>query len=120
MTQIPPLPPCPPTPNCVSTEAAEPSRRMEPIPFTGSAEEAVARLAATVERMPGGRVVRREGDRVHAEFTSRLLRFVDDVDLVVDREAHVVRFRSASRTGYWDLGANRRRMERLRSEFLEA
>jgi uncharacterized protein (DUF1499 family) len=91
---------------------------MEPIPFSGSPDRAVARLVEIVEAMPGGRVVRREQDRIHAEFTTRLFRFVDDVDLVLDREAGLVRFRSASRIGRWDLGANRRRMERLRADFL--
>lgn len=62
--------------------------------------------------------MRREQDRIHAEFTTRLFRFVDDVDLVLDREAGLARFRSASRIGRWDLGANRRRMERLRADFL--
>lgn len=119
MADPPALAPCPPTLNCVSTEAVEPSRRMDPIPFPGSAVEAVERLVAIIGEMPGGAVVQREGDRIRAEFTSLLLRFVDDVDLVVDRQAGVVRFRSASRTGYWDLGANRRRMRRLRSAFLE-
>jgi len=119
MAALPPLAPCPPTRNCVSTEAAERSRRMDPIPFPGAASQAVERLVAIVEQMPGGEVVQRAGDRIRAEFTSRLLRFVDDVDLVVDRQAGVVRFRSASRTGYWDLGANRRRMQRLRAAFLK-
>ncbi len=113
------LPPCPASPNCVSTESSDPAKRMEPIPFAGPPERAFERLGRVIERMSGGQVVRREGLRLHAEFTSRLFGFVDDVDLVVDAEAEVVRFRSASRTGRWDLGANRRRMERLRRAFGE-
>lgn len=112
------LPRCPRTPNCVSTEADDPRKRMDPISFTGPPEAALDRLAEIVEGMPGGEVVRREGDRIHAEFTSRFLGFVDDVDLLVDREAGVVRFRSRSRAGYWDLGVNRRRMEALRTAFV--
>jgi len=114
----PMLAPCPNSPNCVSTEADDPSKRMEPIPFTGPADAVADRLAKVVERMAGGKVVAREGDRLRVEFTSGLFRFVDDVDLVVDRQAGVVRFRSASRVGYWDMGANRRRMEELRRAFL--
>jgi uncharacterized protein (DUF1499 family) len=116
MTDHPILAPCPDSPNCVSTEARDPAKRMDPIPCTGPPERVVDRLVEIVERMPGGRVVRREGAHVKAEFTSSLFRFVDDVDLVVDGEAGVIRFRSASRTGYWDLGANRKRMERLGRE----
>lgn len=118
-TGQPTLAPCPRSPNCVSTEAKDPAKRMEPIPFTGSADAVADRLAALVDRMPGGKVVSREGDRLRAEFTSGLFRFVDDVDLLVDRQASVVRFRSASRVGYWDMGANRKRMEELRRAFVD-
>ena len=108
------LSPCPDSPNCVSTEARDPTHKIEPIPFTGPAEEIARRLVAVIGEM-GGRVVDGPaGGRVHAEFSSRLFGFVDDVDLLVDASARVIRFRSASRSGYWDLGVNRRRMETLR------
>jgi uncharacterized protein (DUF1499 family) len=90
---------------------------MDPFPFSGTAEEALDRLAAIVKGMPGGHVLARDGDRLKAEFRSRFLGFVDDVDLVADREAKVVRFRSRSRKGYWDLGVNRRRMRRIGRAF---
>ena len=112
------LAPCPSTPNCVSTEEPEAGKRMEPIPFSGAAQLAVKRLVEVIEGMTGGRVKQREALYVHAEFTSRVFRFVDDVDLVIDDEAKVVRFRSASRAGRWDLGANRRRMNELRRRFV--
>lgn len=114
------LAPCPDRPNCVSTEEDDAARRMEPIPFEGSAELAEKRLVEIVDSMRGGRLRSRRDGHLHAEFTSLVLRFVDDVDLVVDDEAGVVRFRSASRLGHWDLGANRRRMEEIRERFLAA
>ena len=111
------LAPCPERPNCVSTEATDARHRMRPFPFAGEPALAVARLAAIVEAMPGGVVERRDAGSLHAEFTTRLMRYVDDVDLVVDGEAGVIRFRSASRLGHWDLGTNRRRMQRIRRAF---
>ena len=119
MTDTHTLAPCPDRPNCVSTEAEDESQRMEPIPFEGSTEFVTARLSQVIGQMTGGEVTRREPGYLHAEFTSTFLRFVDDVDLVVDKDAGVIRFRSASRTGHWDLGANRRRMKELRRRFLE-
>ncbi|HEX2253958.1 MAG TPA: DUF1499 domain-containing protein [Thermoanaerobaculia bacterium] len=116
--RTPALAPCPDTPNCVSTEATQAARRMEPIPFAGEPELAIGRLVRIVEAMPGGAVKRREPGYLHATFTSRLLRYVDDVDLLVDPAARVIRFRSASRVGTWDLGANRRRMREIRRRFL--
>jgi uncharacterized protein (DUF1499 family) len=51
---------------------------------------------------------------LHYEFTSLLMRFVDDVEFLFDDETKTVHFRSASRTGYGDFGVNRRRMETIR------
>jgi len=58
-----------------------------------------------------------DGRHIRAEATSCLFRFVDDVDLVVDEAAGVIHMRSASRTGYSDLGANRKRLEAIRRAY---
>lgn len=114
------LPPCPRTPNCVSTESDDPRHRIEPIPFTGSAAEARERLLAVLRGMRGAEVVADEGGRMRVEFTTPLFRYVDDVDLLIDESAGKIRFRSASRKGHWDLGVNRRRMEKVRWRFAQA
>ncbi len=111
------LAPCPATPNCVSTEAPDKGRRMRPIRFAGSATDARTRLRAVLAGMPRARVVHDADGYVRAEFTTRLLGFVDDVEFVIDPVASVVRFRSASRVGRSDFGANRRRMEEVTREF---
>jgi len=59
-------------------------------------------------------VVTVDGPYLHAEFTSRLLHFVDDLELLYDPEAQSFEVRSASRVGTSDLGVNRRRVETLR------
>jgi peptide-methionine (R)-S-oxide reductase len=75
------------------------------------------RLKATLRSLPRNRVVAVEDNYLHAEFTSRLFRFVDDVEFYVDEEQHEIHFRSASRVGYSDLGANRKRMELIAAAF---
>ena len=52
-----------------------------------------------------------------AEYRSLIFRFIDDVDFLLDEKEGVIHFRSASRVGYSDLGANRKRMERIRKAF---
>ena len=54
---------------------------------------------------------------LRAEFRSRLFRFVDDVELLVDPEAARIEIRSASRVGHSDLGVNRKRVEVIRAAF---
>ena len=114
------LAPCPNSPNCVSSLAPDDAHRVDPIRFTGAPADALARLRAVVEAMPRAKVTRIDGDSLHAEFTSWLLRFVDDVDAVVDPDAGVIHVRSASRVGYSDLGVNRKRVEAIRTAFASA
>jgi len=58
---------------------------------------------------------RKDETYLHYEATSLLLRFVDDVEFLLDDETKTIHFRSASRTGYGDLGVNRKRMEQVRA-----
>jgi uncharacterized protein (DUF1499 family) len=114
------LAPCPSSPNCVSTQATDEQHRMEPIPFDGSSEEAIQRLKTIIEAEPRAKTVTKRPDYLHAEFTSTLFRFVDDVEFLVDTGNGVIHFRSASRAGYSDLGVNRKRMNSIRSKFEQA
>ena len=111
------LAPCPTTPNCVSSQGDDDAHRMAPILFDGDADEALARLEAVVGSLPRTAIVSVDGDYVHAESTSLLFRFVDDVEFLVDRGAKVIHFRSASRVGRSDFGVNRKRMEEIRNTF---
>jgi uncharacterized protein (DUF1499 family) len=114
------LAPCPSSPNCVSSQATDAAHHVDPIPYRGDHVEAMRRLRAVIEAMPRARVVDADDLALRAEFTSRIFRFVDDVDCVVDPQAHVIEIRSASRIGYSDLGANRARVEAIRAAFAQS
>jgi uncharacterized protein (DUF1499 family) len=114
------LAPCPDRPNCVCTQATDDAHRIELLAYDGSAEEAMARLKAALATLPRTRIVTETADYLHAECTSLVFRFVDDVEFLLDRERKVIHFRSASRVGHSDLGVNRRRMEALRQAFAAA
>jgi uncharacterized protein (DUF1499 family) len=111
------LAPCPSSPNCVSTLAPgeDSQHAIAPYPYRQSRAEAKEFLKAIVARLPRTKLVQEEEDYLQYEFTSLLLRFVDDVEFVFEDASKTIHFRSASRTGYSDLGVNRRRMEDLRS-----
>ncbi len=70
--------------------------------------------------MPRTQLVEDDGDYLHVEFRSKLFRFVDDVQFVMDRKQSVIEVRSASRLGHSDLGVNRRRMEQLQTAWRAA
>ena len=111
------LAPCPASPNCVSTQAEDADHRMEPIRFTGDAKDAKTKLQQALGALPRTTIVTETDDYLHAEGTSLLFRFVDDVEFWIDAPNQVIHFRSASRVGKSDFGVNRARMETIRKAF---
>jgi len=108
---------CPVTPNCVCTQCSDPEHRMEPLHFIGTPEEAMERLKSLIGAMPRSKIVTADKRYIHAEFSSRVFRFVDDVEFLIDPATKTIHFRSASRVGRSDLGVNRQRMEEIRQKF---
>ena len=106
---------CPSSPNCVSTQAQDEGHAIEPIRYRKSRAEAKEALKEVIRSLPRMQLVEEDEIYLHYEATSLLLRFVDDVEFLLDDQAKIIHFRSASRTGYGDLGVNRKRMERVRS-----
>ncbi|MBN1261957.1 MAG: DUF1499 domain-containing protein [Anaerolineae bacterium] len=113
------LAPCPESPNCVSTWAQDEIHRMEPAPFATPAAQAHAKLLEIIHALPRTRIVTDTPTYVYAEFRTPTFYFIDDVEFVIDEEAGVIHFRSASRLGYSDLGLNRRRLEEISNQLRE-
>lgn len=107
------LAPCPASPNCASSQAEDAEHRISPLPLTGSASEAQARLVAILEGLPRCRVVVAEPAYLRAECRSFTFGFVDDVEFYIDEAAGLIQFRSAARVGYSDMGVNRARIEEV-------
>ena len=108
------LRPCPSYPNCVNSMGNEDeAHRIEP--FRGVSLAELRELLQNEERVE---IVTDRENYLHAEFTSLIMRFVDDVEFFSVAEEQVIHVRSASRLGRSDLGANRRRVEGLRTKLL--
>lgn len=106
--------PCPNSPNCVSTMETGEGHAIAPYRYQTSLQEAKAVLKQVFSEFPRTTLVKEEGDVLHFEVKSFLFRFVDDVEFWLDEASHTIHFRSASRSGYYDFGVNRKRMEDLR------
>lgn len=114
------LPPCPSSPNCVSSLAADEDHFIAPFKIAGNVEQAWAALKIALLGQSRTVITSETGDMLHAEATSLVFRFVDDIDAILDTDAKVIHIRSASRTGYGDFGVNRKRVENLRSRLQQA
>jgi uncharacterized protein (DUF1499 family) len=105
------------SPNCVSSQAdpADGEHYIAPIPFKGDALAAMAAVRKAVEGMTDATVIRHEGSYLYAEYRTKIMRFVDDVEFYFDGKAGLIHVRSASRLGRRDFGVNRARVEALRA-----
>lgn len=111
------LAPCKESPNSVSSFATDSEHKVRPFDFAGPSDAAWEKLKRTVADVPNAKVISFTDRYLHAEFTSKLFRFVDDVEFVLDSGEHKIHVKSASRVGYSDLGVNRRRVEDIRLRF---
>jgi uncharacterized protein (DUF1499 family) len=110
------LAPCKRTPNCVSSQAdrSDQEHYIAPIAFKGTTAQAMAAARKAIESMERSTIVHEEPGYAYAEFRSKLLGYVDDVELLYDDNAGVFHVRSASRLGRRDFGVNRKRVEEIR------
>jgi uncharacterized protein (DUF1499 family) len=109
-----PLLPCPDSPNCVSTMDSVESHAIAPYRYQKPQYEAKARLIQIFSEFPGTALVKEEERYLHFEVRSFLFGYVDDVEFRFDEASKTIHFRSAARSGYYDFGVNRKRMEDLR------
>ncbi len=113
------LAPCKNSNNCVSSQSNPQDRihYIEPIKYSPNDQNPLAELAAVVSSMPGGVIKEQTETYIRAEFTTKLMRFIDDVEFVIDPEQHYIDVRSAARLGKEDMGVNRKRVENIRTNY---
>lgn len=69
--------------------------------------------------MPGSQIITDQENYLYVQFTTCVMRFVDDAEFWFDPQSNVVQVRSASRLGKSDLGVNRQRIEWIRKQLEE-
>ena len=117
------LAPCPGSPNCVSSQAdpaGDAGHYVAALAFKGdpqAAWEALRRIVAESERAT---IIGETDGYLYAEFESKVMGFVDDLECLLDAPARRIHVRSASRLGYRDFGVNRERVETLRRRLRDA
>lgn len=111
---------CPSSPNCVSSADEGDSHFIAPINIDGEPDAAWQTLQDILDEDRSYEITASGDHYIRAEATTRILRFTDDVEFLLDREAGQIALRSASRVGYSDLGKNRKRMESIRSAMVDA
>ena len=81
-----------------------------------SIEQPFEEIKEIIENSPRTEIVELEGDYLHAEVTSRWMKYVDDLEISFVPESNKLQVRSESRVGESDLGVNQKRVDLLKSK----
>ncbi len=113
------LKPCPESPNCVCSNETKETHHMEPWPIREkNLSDCLLKLRTLIENYPRTKIVEINQNYIHAEFRTKFFNFCDDVEFLIDEKNKLIYFRSASRVGYSDFGANKKRMLELEKIYL--
>ena len=105
---------CSSSSNCVVSQNGDEKHTIEPIIYKGDRTAAKETLLNVLSVVPRTKVIEQTDNYIHSESTSRIFKFVDDVEFYFPEAENVIHVRSASRVGESDLGVNRRRIEQIR------
>jgi uncharacterized protein (DUF1499 family) len=109
------LAPCPSSPNCVSSDDADPAHSIASFQLAAPPAEAWRAVHSVVAGLPRTKIITGTDDYLHAECSSAVFGFVDDLELHLRPAQNLIALRSAARLGRSDLGVNRKRVENLRA-----
>ena len=106
------LGPCKSKPNCVSSFDKRDEFYISTQNLTLSETEIIDKIIILLKERTDVEVVTVREGYIHAVFTTSLLKFKDDVEFLVKKNA--IHFRSESRVGYSDMGVNRKRIKEFK------
>ena len=81
-----------------------------------SIEQPFKEVKEIIENTPRSVIVELDGDYLHAEVTSKWMKYVDDLEVSFVPESRKLLVRSESRVGEGDLGVNQKRVDLLKSK----
>ena len=83
-------------------------------------DEPFEEIKQIIENTPRTKIVENESDYLHAEVTSRIMKYVDDLEVSYIPENNRIVIRSESRVGEGDFGVNKKRVQLIKSDLLDS
>ena len=82
-------------------------------------EKAFTELIQILENTPRIEIIKKEKNYIHAIATSRIMKFIDDIEIKSLSQDNIFQVKSSSRLGLYDLGVNKRRVQTLRFRLID-
>ena len=76
-------------------------------------------LIDILENTPRTRIINVQEDYLHALSTSRVMQYVDDIEIKKIEKENILKVKSKSRKGFYDLGVNKRRIDTLHFRLID-
>lgn len=105
------------TPNGIASVTDQPSKQVESLPIIGSVDRSFDLVVQAANSYGEVTVQRRTANYMHLVFTTKLMRYKDDVEWLVNEQG-TIDVRSQSRIGKGDMGENRKRYQHIRAYYL--
>lgn len=102
-------------PNNVSSQTEIKEKFVQPLPMKETVEKTVKAIESSIAIYGGGELKEKTEHYLYWVFTTRLMKYRDDVEFYIDTDSKLVHYRSSSRAGYSDMGLNRKRYNELAS-----
>jgi len=82
-------------------------------------DESFKGLIDILKNTPRVKIININKDYLHAIATSRVMKFIDDIEIKKSEKDNVLKVKSKSRTGFYDLGVNKRRINTLHFRLID-
>jgi len=77
------------------------------------------KVKTIVQNIPRTEIVESDGDYLHAEVTSKIMKYIDDLEITFLPEDNNLIIRSESRVGDGDFGVNRKRVNLITNKIFD-
>lgn len=109
----------PRSPNAVSSQTNITEKHVDPFKFNGNLQNTKKIIIKIIKETSNAKIITQNQNYIHVVYTTKIMKFKDDVEFYFDNKAKLVHFRSASRVGYSDMGLNRKRYNQIKNKYLE-
>ena len=85
----------------------------------GNVDKSFKELIEILKNTPRVKIINIKEDYLHALATSRIMKFIDDIEIKKSEKNNILEVKSKSRTGFYDLGVNKRRINTLHFRLID-
>ena len=84
-----------------------------------NANDSFTQLIDILNNTPRIKIINIQENYLHALATSRVMKYIDDIEIKASGKENILEIKSKSRTGFYDLGVNKRRINTLHFRLID-